>query len=55
MCRRHPRCHNPTPLDCEYCERLAEQGGDYLLQFSRQEWEALADYLAAKEYGGGRG
>lgn len=55
MCRRNPRCRNPDPLDCEWCERMAEEQADPDFQYSRAELDALADYAAAREHGGGRG
>lgn len=43
-------CRHPD--DCAYCERRAEiEAGDE--DYSAHELDDLADYAAAKEYGGG--
>lgn len=46
-------CRNPEP-DCPRCEEYAEAHADPCADYSDQELNDLADYAAARLYGGGR-
>lgn len=46
------RCTGPDP--CTWCETQAEQAADEYVEWTQRDLDVMADYAAAREYGGGR-